>query len=112
MWNLVRKNTTSPGITASSGTGSAARRCSLALRGTSQPGALMHIGYESAAIEALRIGAAEMIRSADKLSGRAHNRSTAIIGAFGSARDAAAASDHRGKQKQEQPGKVRQVWSY
>jgi hypothetical protein len=76
-----------------------------------QSRALMYIGHEPAAVEAVRIGAAELIGSSDKLSGRAHNRSTAIIGAAGCAGNVAAGGDHRDNEKQEHGGKEKQACS-
>jgi hypothetical protein len=66
-----------------------------------QPRTLVHINYETAAIEALRVGPAKMIGSSDQLSGCERNRRTAIIAAIGCAWNVAAAGYHPDNEKQE-----------
>ena len=71
-----------------------------------QPRALVHINHKPAAVEALRVGAAKMIGSSDKLSSRERNRSATLVAAIGCAWNAATAGCHRDNEKQEHARKV------
>ena len=85
-WRLVWKNTRSPGSTASKATGCA---------GQLESYALVHINHEPAAIEALRIGAPEMIWRSDELCRCVNNRNTALGVTISCTMKAAAAAEQR-----------------
>lgn len=71
-----------------------------------KPGALVHVKHESAAIETVRVGPAEMIGSSDQLGSRVRNRSATSIFAIGRTWHVAAAGCHGESNEQEHAAKA------